>query len=63
MVPDDIPEDGEHAQEPEQLTVADAGVLEVRRPIGTTVSELLLGIETGMLRLPCVFPSSTPPNI
>ena len=44
MVPEDVPEDGEHAQEPEHLTVADAGVSCVRRPIGTTASELFLGM-------------------
>ena len=63
MVPDDIPEDGEHAQEPEHLTVADAGVLELRRPIGTTASELLLGMVLSEVWLPCVFASSTPPTI
>ena len=61
MVPEDVPEDvEEHAQEPEHLTVADAGVSCVRRLIGTTASELFLGM---LLWFPCVFASSTPPTI
>ena len=62
MVPEDVPEDGEHAQEPEHVTVADARVSELRRPFGKTASELVLSNVTGMLWLPCAFPSSTPPN-
>ena len=60
MVPEDVEEDGEHTQEPEHLTVADAGVSCVRRPIGTTASELFLGM---LLWFSCVFASSTPPTI